>query len=147
MISRVNGQWKPPKAAPFVDKYTLGGPAFSPDGERFFVDVGKPTGKNNQYSDYDIWFLEKDSLGWSDLINPGSPLNSDKFELGPSISSNGTVYFHSPNIEGGYGATDIYRSKFTNGQYEKPENLGDSINAESLEVAPYIAPASLTYRL
>jgi ankyrin repeat protein len=145
MIRQVNGQWNPPKAAPFFDKYTfdkytLGAPVFSPNGERFFVDVGKPAGKNNQYRDYDIWFLEKNSHGWSDLINPGAPLNSDKFELGPSISSDGTVYFYSSNIEGGYGAVDIYRSKFTNGRYEKPENLGDSINAESMDVAPYIAP-------
>jgi ankyrin repeat protein len=140
MIRQVNGQWNPPKAALFADKYTLGSPAFSPDGERLFVDVAKPTGDNNQRMDYDIGFLEKNALGWSDLINPGSPLNSNKFELWPSISSNGTVYFHSPNIEGGHGAPDIYRSKFTNGRYEKPENLGDSINAESMDVAPYIAP-------
>ena len=140
MMHRINGRWNPPKATAFADEYTLGGPALTPDGRRFFVDVGIPTDEDNQYRDCDIWFMEKHPQGWSDLINPGSPLNSDKFEIGPSISSNGTVYYHSPNIEGGYGASDIYRSKFTNGRYETPENLGDSINAESMDVAPHIAP-------
>ncbi|NIO81573.1 MAG: hypothetical protein GTN53_19980, partial [Candidatus Aminicenantes bacterium] len=140
MIRRVNGQWNPPKAAPFFDNYTYGWPAFSPDGERFFVNAAIPEGKNSQRRNHDICFFEKNSHGWSDLMNPGSPLNSDKSELGSSISNNGTVYFHSPNIEGGYGLNDIYRSKLTNGRFEKPENLGDSINAGSMEVAPYIAP-------
>ncbi|UCE20668.1 MAG: PD40 domain-containing protein, partial [Candidatus Aminicenantes bacterium] len=64
----------------------------------------------------------------------------DKTELSPSISRNGTVYFHSSNIKGGYGGPDIYRAKLMNGNYEEPENLCDSINTESMEVLPYIAP-------
>jgi Tol biopolymer transport system component len=88
----------------------------------------------------DICLVEKISTGWSDPYHPGDPLNSDKSEQWPSISRNGTVYFVSPDIEGGYGAQDIYRSRFTNGQYEKPENLGGSINTESMETSPYIAP-------
>jgi len=140
MIRQVNGQWNPPKAAPFGDKYTLGWPAFSPDGQRLFFNIAKPVGNDNRQIDIDICFLEKNQQGWSKVINPGPPLNSDKTELSPSISRNGTVYFHSPNIKGGYGGPDIYRAKLTNGNYEEPENLGDSINSESMEVSPYIVP-------
>jgi len=140
MIRQVNGRWNPPKAAPFDEKYHFGWPAFSPDGTRLFVNIHKPVGDPHQQIDVDICFLEKTPQGWSEAIHPGPPLNSDKTELGPSISRNGIVYFHSPNIKGGYGGPDIYRAKLTNGNYQEPENLGDSINSESMEVSPYIAP-------
>jgi len=140
MMGQVNHQWTPPKAAPFFDNYIYGAPAFSPDGERLFVDVAKLTSKEIQDADLDISFLKKNALGWSEVINPGPPLNSDKSELSPSISRNGTVYFCSLDREDGYGASDIYRSKLANDKYEKTENLGDSINTESVESTPYIAP-------
>ena len=140
MMRRINGQWNPPKAVSFPDPYTYGGPAVTPDGERFFFDVIKPAGPNDQGQDHDIWFREKDTHGWSGVIKPGSPLNSDKSELGPSVCRNGTVYFYSFDIEGGFGSVDIYRSRLTEGGYEKPENLGDSINTEFMDTLPYIAP-------
>ena len=140
MMHEVNDRWTPPKAAPFGDEYHFGWPTFSPDGKRLFVNIHKPVGDPQQQIDIDICFFEKTSQGWSEAINPGPPLNSNKNELSPSISRNGTIYFHSPNIEGGHGGPDIYRSKHTAGKYEQPENLGISINSESMEVSPCIAP-------
>ncbi len=140
MMRQINGRWSPPKAAPFDEKYHFVWPAFSPDGKRLFVNIHKPVGDPHQQIDVDICFFEKTPQGWSEAINPGPPLNSNKTELSPSISRNGTVYFHSPNIQRGHGGPDIYRTKLTNGNYEEPENLGDSINTESMEVSPYIAP-------
>ena len=140
MMRQDKGRWSPPQAAPFLNTYTCGRPAFSPDGRRFFVDVGEPGEEDNQYRDFDIWYMQKGANGWSEPIDAGSPLNSDKFELGPSVSGNGTVYFFSPNIPGGHGLGDIYRSKCIQGRYEKPENLGDSINSGSMDVGPFIAP-------
>jgi len=74
------------------------------------------------------------------MINPGPPLNSDKSALGPSVSRNGTVYFYSFNMDGGFGSVDIYRSRLTREGYENPENLGASINTEFMDTLPYIAP-------
>ncbi|MCD4735174.1 MAG: ankyrin repeat domain-containing protein [Bacteroidales bacterium] len=140
MMSQHNVQWSPPKAVYFPDSYTYGGPAVSPDGKQFFFDVHKPSGPNGQERDHDIWFQEKNAHGWGDVIKPGPPLNSNKSELGPSVSRNGNVYFYSFDIEGGFGSVDIYYSRFTKGGYEIPENLGDSINTEFMETLPYIAP-------
>jgi hypothetical protein len=140
MIRQVNGLWGPPEAVQYSGDYTYGGPAFSPDGQRLFVNVSRPAVDENQPRDHDIRYLERTSTGWGDLINPGSPLNSDKSEIGPSVSSSGSVYFQSHDLEERYGAIDIYRSKFTDGGYDKPENLGDSINSGSMDIAPYVAP-------
>ncbi len=140
MMRLENGHWSPPQSVPFSDPYTFGGPAVSPDGKRFFFDVLKPSGQNDQAWDHDIWFQEKNVPDWGDVIKPGTPLNSNKSELGPSVSQKGNIYFYSSNIEGGFGSVDIYCSRLTTNGYEKPENLGDSINTEFMETLPYIAP-------
>lgn len=140
MMSREGDRWSPPVVAPQFDEYTYGKPAIVPDGKVLFVESNRPTGGDGKPSDYNIWLFEKASAGWGDLTNPGPPLNSDKNEFGPSVSGNGTVYFYSSKTDGGYGASDIYRSEFANGRYGKPENLGDSVNSSSMDVAPYIAP-------
>jgi len=63
MMRQINGRWNPPKAVSFPEPYIYGGPAVSPDGERFFFDVIKPAGKNDQERDPDIWFQEKNASG------------------------------------------------------------------------------------
>jgi len=140
MMRQVNGYWNPPKAVSFPDPYIYGGPAVSPDGERFFFDILKSPLEIGGRPDHDIGFREKQASSWGDVIKPGPPLNSDKSALGPSVSRNGTVYFYSFNMDGGFGSVDIYSSSFTEGRYEKPENLGDSINSEFIDTLPYIAP-------
>jgi len=140
MMRRHYGQWSPPKVVLFTDPYTYGGPAVSQDGKRFFFDVLIPVGPNGQERDHDIGFRKKEGIGLGEVIIPGTPLNSDKSALGPSVSLSGTVYFYSFDIEGGFGSVDIYCSRFTKDGYEKPENLGDSINTESMETAPFISP-------
>ena len=139
-VSQLQDKWSPPKAVNFSEPCIYGGPAVSPDGEQFFFDVHKPSDLNGQERDHDIWFQEKNAHGWGDVIKPGPPLNSDKSALGPSVSRNGNVYFYSFDIEGGFGSVDIYCSRLTKGGYEKPENLGDSVNTEFMETLPYIAP-------
>jgi ankyrin repeat protein len=140
VIRQEDGQWGPPKAVQYPPEYTYGAPAFSPDGQRLFLNVSEPVVEENQPADHDICFLERDSTGWSDVVNPGPPLNSDKSEVGPSAAGNGNIYFQSYDLEGGFGAIDVYRSRFADGGYEKPENLGDSINSTSMDIAPFIAP-------
>jgi ankyrin repeat protein len=140
MMRQHNGQWSPPKAVSLSGLYKYGGPTISPDGERMFFDIAKPVGDDNRQMDLDIGFIEIKANGWGDVINPGPPLNSKKSELGPSVSRNGNVYFYSFDIEGGFGGVDIYCSRITKGGYEKPENLGDSINTEFMDTLPYIAP-------
>jgi len=140
IMRQVDGQWSPPQAVSFSDPYTYGGPAISPDGERLFFDVLKPADEDGQKQDHDIWYRERDALGWREAVRPGPPLNSDKSALSPSVSRNGTIYFCSCDIDGGFGSVDIYRSRLTHDGYAEPENLGASINTKFADTLPYIAP-------
>jgi outer membrane protein OmpA-like peptidoglycan-associated protein len=47
------------------------------------------------------------------------------------------MYFVS-DMPGGLGQTDLYLSENVNGQWQKPENLGQAINTEGREMFPYV---------
>jgi hypothetical protein len=66
-------------------------------------------------------------------------VNSEEFEIHPSIASSGALHFCSGR-SGGMGGGDIYRSRYVDGRYAEPENLGDMINSEYGEGDIYIAP-------
>jgi len=140
MMSQHKGRWSRPRAVSFPEPYIYGGPAITAGGERFFFDVLKPAEADGQNPDHDIWFREKETHGWGEVIKPGPPLNSDRSSLGPSVSRNGNVYFLSFNMEGGFGSVDIYRSRRTKEGYMKPENLGAAINTQFMDTSPFIAP-------
>jgi outer membrane protein OmpA-like peptidoglycan-associated protein len=53
---------------------------------------------------------------------------------------NNTLYFTS-DIAGGYGGTDIYKSvRGSDGNWGEPQNLGNTINTQFDEDAPFLSP-------
>jgi len=132
-----NNQWTPPQSAPFVSNQNDCDPFFSHDGSRLYF-ISTRTKKNDERSkDWDIWYVERTNSGWSEPRNLGPPVNSHQDEY--YVSLKGTIYFAS-NRTGSYGSFDIYRSRYVDGHYLEPENLGGSINTKYLEHDPFIAP-------
>ncbi len=132
--------WSRPEVASFSGSYDDFDAKFSPDGNKIYFSSARPTpGKELNGIDYDIWVVERENDGWSEPQNLGSVINSEKAEYCPSISGNGTLYFCSEK-DGGYGEGDIYISRYENGKYLPPENLGAAINGEYFDADPYIAP-------
>jgi Tol biopolymer transport system component len=66
-------------------------------------------------------------------------VNSGANDYYPTLTTRGDLYFSSPR-EGGAGGNDIYRSRLTEGQLARAENLGSPINTEKWEFDPFIAP-------
>lgn len=132
------GSWSTPKVAEFSGQYGDNDPFISPDGSKLFFSSNRIGPGKTKY-DFDIWMVEKTRSGWSEPTNPGPPVNTESQEFYPTVSANGTLYFSS-NREGGKGSGDIYRSRFIDGKYSAPENLGDSINSKYFDGDPYIAP-------
>lgn len=56
----------------------------------------------------------------------------------PALNENGTLLIFSSDREGGYGGMDLWYSKYENGQWKEPVNLGPTINTPQDEVFPYI---------
>lgn len=133
-----NGSWSKPVPASFCDeKYSEADPAFSPDGKLFFISNQPRQGKLMR-KDFDIWYIEpKEGGTWSEATNL-SEVNSDSSEYYIYFAANRNLYFGSSR-PGGYGSEDIYVSRFVNGAYTLPRNLGPTINSPASEHDPCVS--------
>jgi Tol biopolymer transport system component len=137
-----NGKWSGPQVAPFSGQYSDADEFITADGKRMFFVSRRPVNAGispNAAGRLDIWVTDKIATGWSEPKNLGTPVNSEGSEYFPTLTSDGTLYFGSGR-KGGKGGVDLYRSRFSNGKYQEPENLGDAINTTFDEYEPYIAP-------
>ncbi|AXE21065.1 hypothetical protein DR864_26675 [Runella rosea] len=134
-----NGQWTIPQKASFSGKYKDIDPAFSPSGNVLIFNSNRPTTTSDKNLDFNIWGIRKQSQGWSEPFSLGTVVNSDSSDFYATLAANGNLYFTSLRL-GGLGGTDIWRSVFKNGVYQKPENLGSIINSQKGESNPFISP-------
>lgn len=67
-------------------------------------------------------------------------LNSTEYSIGhPAISGDGKTLYFVSDMPGGYGGTDIYKSKIdSTGSWGQPINLGESINTAANEMFPFV---------
>lgn len=138
----VKGKWSVPEVAPFSGRYSDYDPFFSPDGSKLFFISTRPADsrETKPRKDYDIWMVEKTRTGWGEPKNLGTPVNTDKDEYYPSVAADGTLYFSANREATTKGSFDVYRSRFVDGKFTEPENLGDAVNGKTSEVDNYVAP-------
>lgn len=137
---RKNGVWSNPQIAGFSGQYSDADPFVTKDGNTLYFVSNRPVQEGDSAKpDWDIWKVERTKNGWSVPIHLDSTINSPASEYFPTLTDNGNLYFGSGKT-GGKGGSDIYVSKFLNGQYTQPVNLGDSINTPENEYEAFIAP-------
>jgi len=128
--------WSAPRVAPFSGTgFSDADPAISPDGRKIFFMSRRPTTGTTQRPDFDIWVF--DNVGAT--TTRVDEVNTDKMEIFPSVTADGTLYFTSDR-DGGLGATDIYRSRLVGGRYAPPQNLGPTVNSAHPESNVFVAP-------
>jgi hypothetical protein len=129
-----NGQWTKPEVASFSGRY-FAKFCLSPDGNAIVLTSSEPrSGRGEPTDEYTTRILKRTQSGWSDPVFIERTLGA----LAPSVSSQGNLYFFfevAPPEK-----SDIYVSKYTNGAYEAPVRLSDSVNSMFYEVDPFIAP-------
>ncbi len=75
---------------------------------------------------------------WTNAQSFGATINTPAYEGMPCLSpDNRDLYFVSDR-EGGFGGLDIWVSRFENGLWQLPRNLGAEINTAGDETAPFI---------
>ena len=133
------GAWTKPVLAPFTETaYSQADPFVSRDGTLYYIS-NRPRSPGDTVPDYDIWFVRPQPDGsWSKPENPEG-VNSDSTEYYMSRAANGNLYFAS-NRQGTLGSHDIYVSRYVDGGYTTPENLGPAVNSEQMEHDPMISP-------
>ena len=137
---KTHGKWSTPQVAPFSGQYTDADPFVTKDGKTLYFVSNRPVHEGEPAKpDWDIWKTELMVHGWGKPIHLDSTINTSSSEYFPTLADNGNLYFGSGR-KGGKGRADIYVSRWVDGKYAPPENLGDSINTADNEYEPYIAP-------
>ncbi len=108
-------------------------------------DTRRKTGKNRKSKrPLSIYFTIKTKGHW---IKP-SPLSfcTDTFSYcHPALLSDESTLIFSSNKPGGYGGMDLYKTRFVNGTWSEPENLGNTINSSENEVFPFASGNKLYF--
>ena len=132
-IQQENDVWTAPQAAPLPDlPHSVTSFVFAPDWSRLYL-YSNPAPENGP-EDQDksgFWVMERTQSGWSEALYIGPPADIER--------DDGTLYF-SAIIPGGHGSHDVYRSRFIDGGYTDPENLGVAINSAAEEYVSCVAP-------
>ena len=141
MMKCNNGTWTPPVTILTHDVYSYNDPFLSPDEKKLFFISDRPLSGSGAKKDYDIWYVERRSGNWSEPINAGRNINSDKNEYYISFSKNGTMYFSS-NVgdKEGKNNYDIYSSAFRSDQFQPSVKLPSGVNSAYYEADVFVSP-------
>ena len=93
---------------------------------------------NSNAGEENIWYAERAGNSWGDPQMLGEEVNYLNVHWQASIASNGNLYFAGGEI--GSEESGIWCSEYVNSQYTQAQLLGDSINSDSYEGTPFIAP-------
>ncbi len=136
--NKVNGIWQ--LATPVKGKLNTnlneGAQNISQDGEwLIFTGCNYPEG----YGSCDLYISTKNKNGeWSEAVNMGSNINTEAWESAPTLSPDKRDLYFSSTRSGGIGGSDIWVSHSINGEWQKPENLGNIINTSKDDGCPFI---------
>ncbi len=141
---RSGEHWSKPQVLLSHAQYSYNDPFLSPDEKRLYFISKRAMEGMGEPKDVDIWFVERQEDGWSEPINAGSQINSERNEYYMSFTREGTMYFssntHAPKERENYDY-DIYYSKFAEGEFQAAIPLGDSINTPDYEADVFVDPA------
>lgn len=118
-------------------EFNEGAQTITADGSYLvFTVCNRPDGAGS----CDLYFAEKDIVGWSRAQNMGPNINTKDYEAQPSISADGQLLFFSSNRPGGQGSADLYVSgRLPDGGWSAPVNLGPTINSPGKDQYPFWA--------
>ncbi|HSZ25989.1 MAG TPA: OmpA family protein [Cytophagaceae bacterium] len=116
--------------------------ALSPDGQTLFV---YRFDQENSNSSGDLYTSKLEGKVWARAERLSDKINSSGWEPSATITEDGKVLFFASDKPGGFGGTDIYYSKkLSDGNWDKPVNIGETINTEFDEDCPFIHPDGKT---
>lgn len=86
----------------------------------------------------DLYMSYTADTAWTVGQSFGATINTPAFEGMPCLSPDNRDLYYVSNREGGYGGFDIWVSRFEDGLWQQPRNLGPEINTPGDETAPFI---------
>ncbi|MFD0837168.1 OmpA family protein [Mariniflexile aquimaris] len=122
----VDGKWTNVKELPFNSyQYSCEHPSISKDGKTLYFASDMP-GTIGGFDIYKVAINDDGTYGTPENLGPN--VNTKHREQFPYISDLDVLYFASDGHLG-YGGLDVFRSNLVNGTFDKPVNLGSTINS------------------
>jgi len=141
MTKCIDNHWTEPVIAPFSGMGFLDmEPCISSDGNKiFFLSNRPPDGKKpqNGWAYQKIWVTERTETGWTEPQALDEPVNSHENEFFPSVTNANVLYFTRMTEAGKAG---IYKSKYINNSYHKPELLTFDVPDTAILFNAFISP-------
>lgn len=101
---------------------------------------------NTENDIYNIYFSERIDNSWTRMKPVPGKVNSKWRETSASVSADGKYLYFSSDRKGGEGEVDLYRAEWTGSEWNNIRGLGDLINTQGNEEAPYVVQSdSLLY--
>ena len=119
--------WENISPLPFnSDEYSCMHPSLSYDGSALYFSSNKPGG----YGGMDLYVAKREENGeWTNPINLGPEINTNKNEVFPFIHQSGVLFFTSDGHEG-YGGLDLYMIDLGGKRWGQVLNMGDLFNTK-----------------
>ena len=130
-----SGKWGSPKniGKPISSSYVELGACISSDGQRLFFVTERPKGKTPEQKGFgqsDIWMCTRATkTTWGPPINLGPDINTAMDEGGIFLHPDGKTLFFSSDGHNTMGGYDVFMTRYENGKWSKPVNLGYPINS------------------
>jgi len=141
MMKFENGVWSSPIPILIDDVYSYNDPFLTPDESKLFFISDRPMSGSGPKKDYDIWYIRRQNGNWSQPINAGKNINSEKNEYYISFSNHGKMYFSSNAADNeGKNNYDIYVSQLKDDVFAPPTKLSTNVNTIYYEADVFIAP-------
>jgi Tol biopolymer transport system component len=79
---------------------------------------------------------------WAPPVNLGSTVNSETFDVCPSVTRTGLSLYFGSTRPGGFGGVDLYvaRRQSMSEPWGPPENLGPEVNSPYFDNCPLVTP-------
>ena len=128
----INGYWTVPEVPKFARKFGCSeSPCLTMDGHRLYFHAS-PTLRPETA---DMYYAEREGSSWSDPVKVGPTVNKWSWNGGPSVSSNGTLYFVSSNDR----EMSLFSAKPSGGGFAEREPLV-FFNGYQAAFSPFISP-------
>lgn len=138
VVRKENGKWSRSREAFFNTGNNEHGTSFSPDGRYVYFSSTRPIDLPGISDTWHIWRSEKVDGQWSEPEFVDIPNLRDKLVSHPSITLDGTLYFHAGATD--YSDLSIYYSLGTNWEFADAVKLPEEVNFGDQQNTPYISP-------